>query len=617
MVRSEIFMCGIVGYVGDRQAAQVLRDSLSRLEYRGYDSVGISVLNEVGITTVKAKGRIADVAVRFDRLPQATMGIGHSRWATHGVPSDVNAHPHCDCTGKIALVHNGIIENHHELRKALLARGHRFKSETDTEVAVHIIEENYDGDLLQAVLKSVPMLEGSMAIVVMHADEPGRIVVYRARNPLVIGIGENENFIASDIPALLPYTRRVVALSDGEYATVEKTGVTVYDGGGRRLAREAMLVDVRSEEAEKGGFDHFMLKEIHEQPQAFSHLMSGRLHGDRVVLGTSQIGLSDSEIRSLQKVFVVACGTAYHAGLVGKVLIERLAAIPTEVVLASEFRYGNPIVPEGTLCIAVSQSGETADTLAAEREARRLGARLLAILNSPLSTLAGDADGVFDQRGGPEIAVASTKAYTTQVLSFALLAVKFGEVRGTLSGLEALEFVREMKTLPGKAQEALATADAMRELANRVASAEHVFFLGRGLDYVAALEGQLKLKEISYIHSEAYAAGELKHGPLALIQPGVPVVVLATDPALATKTASNVMEVKARGGWIIAIGAEECLNKIALDENDARVAVPTTNPLVSPAISVIPLQLLSYFTALARGNDVDKPRNLAKSVTVE
>ncbi len=610
-------MCGIVGYVGDRQAAQVLRDSLLRLEYRGYDSVGISVLNEVGITTVKGKGRIADVAVRLDRLPRATMGIGHSRWATHGVPSDVNAHPHSDCTGKIVLVHNGIIENHRELREALSAKGHRFKSETDSEVAAHIIEENYDGDLLQAVLKSVPVLEGSMALVVMHADEPGRIVVYRAKNPLVLGAGENESFISSDIPALLPYTRRIVALNDGEYATVEKTGISVYDDAGRRLVRDPVLVDVKAEEAEKGGFDHFMLKEIHEQPEAFSRLLSGRIRGDRVVLDGDELGLSHEDVKSLRKVFIVACGTAYHAGLVGKALIERLAGIPTEAALASEFRYGSPIVPEGTLCIAVSQSGETADTLAAEREARRLGARLMAILNSPLSTLAGEADDVINQRGGPEIAVASTKAYTTQVLSFALLAARLAEIRGTMSPAEVKGFVEELQMLPKRAEEALGTADAMRELAGKLVSADHVFFLGRGLDYAVAMEGQLKLKETSYIHSEAYAAGELKHGPLALVQPSVPVVVLATDPALAPKTASNVMEVKARGGWIIAVGTEECLNKMALDGDDVRVAVPATNPLVSPAISVIALQLLSYFAALSRGNDVDKPRNLAKSVTVE
>ncbi len=610
-------MCGIVGYVGEKKASQVLRDSLIRLEYRGYDSVGISVLHDLGISTVKAKGRMADLAPRLEKIPFATVGIGHSRWATHGVPSDANAHPHSDCTGEIVLVHNGIIENHQELRQMLLKRGHHFRSETDTEVVAHVIEDNYQGDLLEAVMKSVPTFEGSMALLIMHAKEPGRIVVYRSKNPLIIGVGDNEHFIASDIPAVLPYTSKVLALQDGEYAVVEKTGLTIYDQDGHSISRQPEIVEIRVEEVEKNGFEHYMLKEIHEQPEAFSRLLTGRLRGLGITLQGGELGLQDHEIESLRKIFVVACGTAYHAGLVGKFLLERLAGIPTEVVLASEFRYGNPIVPKNTLCIAVSQSGETADTLAAEREARRLGARIMAIINSPLSTLAGEADDVFNQRGGPEIAVASTKAYTTQVLSFALLAARLGEIRGVLSPKALEQFVQELKLLPEKATAALETASIVEPLAKKLSSAGYVFFLGRGCDHVVAMEGQLKLKEISYIHSEAYAAGELKHGPLALVQPGLPLIVLANDPQLAAKTASNVMEIKARGGWIIAVGTKECLEKMPLDGEDLSVTVPDTNPLLSPAISVIPLQLLSYYTALALGNDVDKPRNLAKSVTVE
>jgi glucosamine--fructose-6-phosphate aminotransferase (isomerizing) len=611
-------LCGIVGYVGYKQAAKIVWDSLSRLEYRGYDSAGIAVLNGQGIVTVKCKGRLKDLAAKLPELPPSTQAIGHTRWATHGAPSDDNAHPHTDCTGNIVLVHNGIIENHRELRERLLRNRHKIKSETDTELVAHLIEEKYEGDLAEAVLEAVRELEGSMALVVMHASEPGRIVAYREKSPLIAGIGEGESFLASDIPAILPYTSKVVVVNDGELVVAEKDKIEIRTRDNGLVKREPVLVDLKPEAAEKAGFDHFMLKEIYEQPEALGRVVSGRIRDGAVTFEKGEFGLTDEQVRKLSKVWLLACGTAFHACLVAKTLIERLAGIPAEAMLASEFRYGQPIVLPASLCVVVSQSGETMDTLAAMREARRRGAeRIMAIVNQPMSSLAREADDVMYQRAGPEISVCSTKAYTTQVACLGLLAVHLGAVRGNLLPAEARQLVEDIKALPEKAQGALRSADTMKELAKEMAAKDDIFFIGRGADYMAVMEGQLKLKEISYVHAEAYAAGELKHGTLALIGPGVPVVAVMTDPEIAPKTASNIMEVKARGGRVIAIGSEECLARVLLDGDDIAVPIPAANPLLSPAVSVIVMQLLAYYVARERGTDIDKPRNLAKSVTVE
>lgn len=634
-------MCGIVGYVGHRQAARVVWESLCRLEYRGYDSAGIAVLSEQvnvqtdahlggrvlgrtaqadgrGLATAKCKGRMRDLEEKLSGLPEATQAIGHTRWATHGVPSDENAHPHSDCTGDIVLVHNGIIENHRELRKGLLSRGHKLKSETDTELVAHVIEEKYEGDLAATVKETVGGLEGTMALVVMHKDEPGRIVAYREKSPLIVGIGEGENFLASDIPAILPYTRRILVVNDGELVVLQRDSVTLYGKDGAPVRREPVTVDLRPEAAEKGGFEHFMLKEIYEQPEALDRVVSGRIRDGRVTFEEGEFGLTDEAVRSLTKVWLLGCGTAYHACLAGKTMIEHLAGVPAEAMVASEFRYAEPIVPSGTLCVVVSQSGETMDTLAAMREARDRGAeRVLAIVNQPMSSLAREADDVMYQRAGPEISVCSTKAYTTQVACLSLLAVYLGAVRGRLSAVDLAELTGDIRSLSEKARGALESAPVMKRLAEEMARKEDIFFIGRGMDYLAVMEGQLKLKEISYIHAEAYAAGELKHGTLALIGPAVPVISVLTDPEIAPKTASNIMEVKARGGRIVAIGSEECLAKVHLDGDDVAVPIPDVNPLLSPVISAIAMQLLAYYVALERGTDIDKPRNLAKSVTVE
>lgn len=610
-------MCGIVGYVGKNPATELIWDALSRLEYKGYDSVGIAVQNETGIFPVKCKGRLADLKGKVNELPAATQGIGHIRWATHGIPSDSNAHPHTDCTGQIVVVHNGIIENHREVRRVLLARGHKIISETDTELIAHLIEEEYTGDLAGAVVSAVEELEGSMAIAVLHKNEPGKIVVYRKKSPMILGIGEGENFVASDIPALIPYTRKTIVMNDGECAVVTFDRITVRDKTGREIAKELAFIDIEPEAAEKSGFDHYMLKEIYEQPQSIERLLSGRIRHGKVVFEPDEFGMDKQAVKGISKIFLLACGTSYHACNCGKIMLEQLARIPAEAVLASEFRYCKPIIPPGSLCIAASQSGETADTLEAEREATELGARMMAITNTPLSTLALESDDVLCLRAGQEISVASTKAYTTQVVAMALLAVYLARERGVIDSKQEMKLCQELSGLPGKVEVVLKTKDLIRLLAKMLYKKKDVFFIGRGVDYWSAEEGQLKLKEITYIHAEAYAAGELKHGPLALIEPGVPAVAVVTDPALAVKTGSNIAEIKARGGWIIAIGSRECLDMIDLDEKDAAVEIPTTHPLLSPAVAAIPMQLLAYYTALEKGTDIDKPKNLAKSVTVE
>ncbi len=611
-------MCGIVGYLGGRQAAPILLEGLQKLEYRGYDSAGIAVIENNTIKLEKKAGKLAQLRGKFNGyLPDSTIGIGHTRWATHGRPNDVNAHPHLDCSGRFAVVHNGIIENYLPLREWLISRGHVFRSETDTEVLPHLIEEFYRGDLVQTMLRVVDKVNGSYALVVLSLDEPGRLVGVRRDSPLVVGLGEEENFFASDIPALLSHTRRTYILEDGEMAVLTPERVEVLDGGGSPVEKKLFMVQWEAKQAEKNGFDHFMLKEIYEQPRAVRDTLSGRIApgGSGVVL--NEINMTGEYLRRLNKIFITACGTAYHAGLVGKYVIESLARVPVEVDIASEFRYRNPLVDENALTIVISQSGETADTLAAQREAKRRGARVLAVTNVVDSSVAREADDVLYTWAGPEIAVASTKAYSTQLVAMYLVGLYLAQHRGTLPAGEISRMVEELRQLPDKVNAVLENGRNILEFVRRHCNRPSFFYIGRGLDYAVAMEGALKLKEISYIHAEAYAAGELKHGTLALIVEGVPVVALATQPALNKKMASNIKEVKARGATVLTVitgGMEEASIATA---SDKVIYIPETHPALAPVLAVVPLQLLAYHMAVARGCDVDQPRNLAKSVTVE
>jgi glucosamine--fructose-6-phosphate aminotransferase (isomerizing) len=610
-------MCGIVGYVGKRNSQRILIDGLKKLEYRGYDSAGVAVYTEeCGLVVRKAKGRLSVLETKLDREPlQGTIGIGHTRWATHGRPSDVNSHPHTDNSCKFSVVHNGIIENAAELKEELIAKGYTFVSETDTEVISHLIADFYDGDIVKAVRLAVGRLEGSFALGVLTEHEPDKLVAVRHASPLIVGVGDGENFIGSDIPAILEHTRNVYILNDGEIAVLTRDRVELLTIEGNFISRETFFVDWDLAAAEKGGFDHFMLKEIHEQPEAYRATMSGRISfsGDHVEL--PEISNAKELLQGIRQIHIVACGTAYHAGMVGKTVIEQLVRIPVETDVASEYRYRNPLISKDTLVIVVSQSGETADTLAALREAKRCGARVIAITNVVGSSVAREADDVLLTRAGPEIAVASTKAYTSQLIAFYLLGLYLAQIKGT----QSTEFIKEtlaaLKRLPEQAERMLKQAEAMKRYAEQFAKHQSLFFIGRGLDYAVALEGSLKLKEISYIHSEAYAAGELKHGTLALIEEGIPVIALATQEQLMEKMISNIKEVKARGANVLGIGLEG--NRELDRAADSVFEIPRTAPILTPALSVIPLQLLAYYTALARGNDVDKPRNLAKSVTVE
>jgi len=607
-------MCGIVGYIGHRDSQNILVEGLKKLEYRGYDSAGIAVHNGGDLQVRKAKGRLAVLEGQLEKQPMCGfVGIGHTRWATHGKPSDVNSHPHTDEKQQISVVHNGIIENYAELKEELTAKGHRFASETDTEVIAHLLEDLYEGDIVAAVRQAVKRIRGAFALGVLAEREPEKLVAVRMHSPLIIGLGEGENFIASDIPAILEYTRNVYILEDGEMAILTKDEVALTDLDGNLIRRDSTKVEWDLQRAEKGGFDHFMLKEIFEQPRAYRDTMSPRIDGDRVVL--PEIGMSAEDIQSIRRVHIVACGTAYHAGLVGKRVIESLTRLPVESDVASEYRYRDPIVGEDTLVIVVSQSGETADTLAALREAKRKGARVLAITNVVGSSVAREADDCMLTMAGPEIAVASTKAYSTQLVAFYLLGLYLAQTLGTADATMVAEMLGALQRLPEQVESLLGRAELMKKIAEKFKHVESMFFIGRGVDYAVAQEGSLKLKEISYIHSEAYAAGELKHGTLALITDGVPVIALATQEAVLEKTISNIVEVKARGAHVLGIAndGDTEVAKIA----DETLYIPRTHPLLTPALSVIPLQLLAYYASLARGNDVDKPRNLAKSVTVE
>ena len=609
-------MCGIVGYVGNAQAAPFLLDGMSKLEYRGYDSAGIAVYEKGKIRVEKCVGRLDALRHKLEgRMPEGSMGIGHTRWATHGRPSDRNSHPHTDESGDFVVVHNGIIENYLMLKEKLIAKGQKFSSDTDTEIVAHLFADFYEGDMEEAVKKVLKTIEGSYSLVFMCAAEPDKLICTKKDNPLIIGLGEGENFIASDIPAIIAKTRRTYIMSDGEIATVTKDGVWVQDINGTPITKKVFEVNWNAEAAEKGGFEHFMLKEIYEQPKAIKDTMRGRLAENGTEINFTELGWTPEDFTGISKIFIVACGTAYHAGIVGKYYLENLARIPVEVDIASEFRYRNPLVDANCLTSVISQSGETIDTLAALKEAKRLGSRTLAVTNVVGSSIAREADQVVYTYAGPEIAVASTKAYTTQLLVMLMLAVYVGRLRGTLDGNKADALAKGLHKVPEQLHDMLENVDQIKVFARHYGSSLDAFFLGRSLDYAVALEGALKLKEISYIHAEAYAAGELKHGTLALIVEGVPVIVLATQEDVYDKTVSNLQEVKAREAMVIAIALEgdDSIAKYA----DHVIYIPRADKELAPILAVLPLQLLAYYAALTRGCDVDKPRNLAKSVTVE
>ncbi|MBQ1876756.1 MAG: glutamine--fructose-6-phosphate transaminase (isomerizing) [Selenomonas sp.] len=609
-------MCGIVGYVGDKQAVDFLLEGLSKLEYRGYDSAGIAVYDGAKIRVEKSVGRLAALRDKIkDDVPQGTIGIGHTRWATHGRPSDVNAHPHTDCTGDFVVVHNGIIENYLTLKEDLIEKGHSFKSETDTEIVAHLLEEVWNGDFEASVREVLRRIEGSYSLVFMCKREPDKLICTKQDNPLVIGIGEGENFIASDIPAIIKRTRRTYILNDGELAVVTKDAIRITNRRGEPVTKKVFEVNWNAEAAEKGGYEHFMLKEINEQPKAVRDTMSQRIAKDGKCITMDELKWDADYLNSFNQIYIVACGTAYHAGLVGKYYIERLVRVPVQVDVASEFRYRDPIIDEHTLFIVVSQSGETSDTLAALKESKRRGAKTLALTNVVGSSIAREADQVIYTWAGPEIAVASTKAYTTQLILFFMLALYMAQIKKTVTPERIAELIAALKQVPAQISETLSDTEPIKTFAKQYGFNDDVFYIGRGLDYDVALEGALKLKEISYIHAEAYAAGELKHGTLALIVEGVPVIALATQKSVYEKTLSNIKEVKARDAVVIGIAAEgdEELQKYV----DHVMKVPETDELLLPILAVVPLQLLAYYAAITRGCDVDKPRNLAKSVTVE
>lgn len=608
-------MCGIVGYVGNKGAKSFLIDGLSKLEYRGYDSAGIAVLDGTSISLAKQKGRLSNLEGALkSKSSEGTIGIGHTRWATHGEPSDRNSHPHKSSKGDIAVVHNGIIENYLELRKWLISEGYEFFSETDTEVVPNLIHYYYEGNLFEAVVKATKKLEGSYALGVVCGDEQDKLIAVRKDSPLIVGLGNGENFIASDIPAVIKYTRDVYLLDDNEFVVMDRNGVSILSANGERIDKNIYKVTWSEDAAEKGGYDSFMLKEIHEQPKAIKDTISSRVSIENGVF-FDDFKLSKQDLDNVDRVFIVACGTAYHAGLMGKTLIERMAKIPVEVDIASEFRYRNPLVTEKSLVIIVSQSGETADTLAALRDCNRIGARTLAITNVVGSTISREANDVIYTMAGPEIAVASTKAYTTQVVVMHLLALYFGKIKGILEETKEKEIVRALLILPDRIEKLLEEKENIEDIARLLAKEEDLFFLGRGMDYALALEGSLKLKEVSYIHCEAYAGGELKHGTIALIEPGTKVIGLFTQGDLKDKMVSNMVEVKARGANIIGLGYHgEELDKSVFDYE---IRIPQISDIVAPVLAVVALQLLAYYTAKEKGCDIDKPRNLAKSVTVE
>ncbi len=608
-------MCGIIGYIGQKEAAPILLEGLSKLEYRGYDSAGIAVFSEDSINVKKAQGRLkvlCDITDNGSTVP-GTVGIGHTRWATHGEPSDVNSHPHLSKSGRFAVVHNGIIENFIPLKERLIRKGFEFISDTDTEVIAHLLEYYYKGDIMDAMIKVIEHMEGSYALGVLCMDNPEEFVAVRKSSPMIIGLGDGENFIASDVTAILNHTRNVYYLEDNEIVVLKKDEVKIYNTDKEEIQKEVFTVNWDISAAEKGGYEHFMMKEIEEQPKALHDTISPRIKDGKIVL--DDISLSDEYIKSINKIFIVACGSAYHVGMIGKYTIEKLCRIPVEAIVASEFRYCDPIVGKNDLVIIISQSGETADTLAALKEAKARGARTLSIVNVVGSSIANASDDVLYTWAGPEIAVATTKAYSTQLAVLDLIAIYIAEKLGRVNEAQYNELISEMLTIPKKVESIIKNKERLQYLASKFFNSHSIFFIGRNLDYAVALEGSLKLKEISYIHSEAYAAGELKHGTISLIENGTLVVALATGSELFDKTVSNVEEVRARGAVVIGVTTESKAHKDKLGNHV--VEIPDINELFLPSLTVIPLQLFSYYVASLKGCDIDKPRNLAKSVTVE
>ena len=608
-------MCGIVGFTGRQNAAPILLEGLKKLEYRGYDSAGIAVCQNGMISVSKVSGRIANLCEKTENganMPGYS-GIGHTRWATHGAPTDINAHPHMSCDGRFSIVHNGIIENYLELREELIANGYTFRSQTDTEVIVHLLEMYYDGDFKAAVMKTTSRLEGSYAIGVLCADCPGTIMAVREASPLILGIGVGESFFASDVTALVAYTRNTIYLDDGEFAELTPERITVYDCTGTAIQKPVSRITWSVEAAEKGGYEHFMLKEIMEQPRAVKSALAPRIQNDQIQL--DDFSFTKEDLRGIKKIVVTACGSAYYAGCAGKYAIEKLCHIPVDVQLASELRYGEPQIDSGTLLIVLSQSGETADTIAAMKECQSLGARVLAIVNVVGSTIAKLADNTLYTWAGPEIAVATTKGYTTQLSVLYLFAVYAAHTMELLSQQEYLRLIRELQSIPQKIQQTLDMNITLPQLAKKYNTGHSMFYIGRNTDYAAALEGALKMKEISYIHAEAYAAGELKHGTIALIDEGQSVIALCCNRHIAEKTMNNIVEVKARGAQVLALAVKG--DRAVLAQADDVIYIPGLDPLFQSVAEIIPLQLLAYYVAKENGCDIDKPKNLAKSVTVE
>jgi glucosamine--fructose-6-phosphate aminotransferase (isomerizing) len=609
-------MCGIVGYIGPRQAAGLLIEGLRRLEYRGYDSAGIAVVNGRGLKIMKTAGKLSVLEHELkEDMPQGSIGIGHTRWATHGAPTTTNAHPHTDQSGRIAVIHNGIIENSGVIRKALEQRGHSFESETDTEVLAHLVGELYQGNLEEAVASALREVDGAYGLVFISSEEPGVLVAARKGSPLLVGVGEDEWFVASDASPLLQYTRSVVYLDDGEMAVLTRDGYRVRNLVTARISKEVNQIDWDLAQVERGGYAHFMLKEICEQPESLCNTLRGHLLEEEGTARVTGLNLTDEELKQFERVIITACGTSWHSGIIGEYMLEEMARLPVEVEYASEFRYRNPVVDPRTLVIGISQSGETADTLAAIREAKRRGARTVGLVNVVGSTIAREVDGGIYLHAGPEVGVASTKAFTSQVAALALVSLRIARLRN-LSILQGRQFIEALQRLPDQVAQILERTSELERLADRfLRTTRNALYLGRGVNFPVALEGALKLKEISYIHAEGYPAAEMKHGPIALIDENMPVVFIAPRDAVHSKIVSNIEEVKARGGKVIALineGDGE-IERLA----DATFTIPETLDLLTPILTSIPLQLLSYYVAVSRGCNVDQPRNLAKSVTVE
>lgn len=608
-------MCGIVGYIGEKQAAPIVLDGLAKLEYRGYDSAGMAIYNGEQIQTKKAVGRLKvleNLTHAGETMP-GNSGIGHTRWATHGAPSDLNSHPHMNKAGTIAVVHNGIIENYLKLKNKMMGRGYEFVSETDTEVLAHMLDYYYKGNPLEAITKVLHRVEGSYALGIMFSDFPGEIYAARKDSPLIVGQNADGCFIASDVPAILKYTRTVFYMDNQEVVRLRKDGLQFFTVDEEEITKESVQIDWDADAAEKAGYEYFMLKEMYEQPKTITETISPRIRNNDIVI--DELNMTDEELKAIHKIHIVACGSAYHTGVTAKYILEGLARIPVEVDVASEFRYRNPILEKDDLVIVISQSGETADTLAALRESKARGVKVLGIVNVVGSSIAREADACLYTWAGPEIAVATTKAYSAQLVALYMLSVKLAKVRGTVDDAQFADLLEDIKRLPDQIELLLGQKEKIQHFANRYVGARDIFFIGRGIDYAISMEGSLKLKEISYIHSEAYAAGELKHGTISLIEDGTLVVALATQPDLFRKSVSNMVEVKARGAFVMAVTTEG--NREIEKAADYAVYIPETNPYFANSLAIIPLQLFAYYIAVGRGCDVDKPRNLAKSVTVE